>query len=192
MSVSRETIDRLKEFSNLVCRWNEHINLVAPSTLGLLEQRHVEDSAQLSELAPPAHTWIDLGSGGGFPGIVISILRPTTRVLLVESDRRKSVFLRTAVRNLQLNAEVIDQRIENVSPRGGDIVSARALAPLRKLIPLAIRHGVSDTTYVFPKGISYQQEIAEAKTSWEFDVDVRPSKVNKEGVILLMRNFKRV
>jgi len=63
---------------------------------------------------------------------------------------------------------------------------------LRKLIPLAIRHGVSDTTYVFPKGISYQQEIAEAKTSWEFDVDVRPSKVNKEGVILLMRNFKRV
>ena len=192
IDVSRETQDELDRYAALLRRWSAKINLVAPSTLDSLESRHIADSLQLADIARSDGTWCDLGSGGGLPGLVVAIARPDIHVTLIESDTRKAIFLQTVARELNLSATVLAERIEKAEPAGADIVSARALAPLDRLIPLAVRHGRPDTTYVFPKGERYGQEIDRARTSFRFDVDVRPSITDKGAVILLLENIHRV
>ncbi len=194
--VSRETEAALAAFAALVRRWTPTINLVAASTLADLDSRHIADSAQLLPLALPGWThWADLGSGGGFPGLVIAILargRADVRITLVESDQRKATFLRTAARELALPVTVHAARAEHLAPLGADVLTARALAPLSQLLPLAHRHLRPGGTALFPKGRRHADEIAEARRSWQFDLTDHPSQTDPEGRILQIERIAHV
>ncbi|WGH80295.1 16S rRNA (guanine(527)-N(7))-methyltransferase RsmG [Jannaschia ovalis] len=188
MDVSRETTDRLTRYEALLRKWNRAINLVSPSTIDQIATRHIEDSAQILELAPPTRAWLDLGSGGGLPGVVLAILRDDGRDLtLMEADKRKCEFLRTVRRELGLHYEIVQDRIENAPAQAADIISARALAPLPQLLALASRHAVPKTQYLFPKGQSWRSEIEAARETWQFDCDVVPSRTDPAAAILCIR-----
>jgi len=195
--VSRETRARLEIFSGLLAKWNPKINLVSTTTIEDAWSRHFLDSAQVFGLASDnAGTWVDLGTGGGFPGLVIAILameaRPGLRVVCVESDQRKATFLRTVVRETGAAAEVIAERIEKVPPIGADIVSARALAPLSKLLGYAERHLAPEGEAIFLKGAGSRKEVAEALESWSFRLDTYPSKTDPDATVLRIGDIRRV
>lgn len=188
MSVSRETSERLAEYARMLERWNSRINLVSPGDMAQLEQRHIVDCLQLTDLAPRhAAVWADLGSGGGLPGLVVAIARADedTRFILVESDARKAVFLRQAARALDLaHVTVLARRIESVAPLKADVVTARALAPLPRLMPYLHRH-LSDGGVAFlPKGRQWPAEVADAKRDWRFDCRAHPS-ITQDGAAVL-------
>jgi len=196
-SVSRETFQALRDLESLVRRWNPAINLVSKNTVPQLWDRHIVDSAQIFSLCPPgARLWVDLGSGGGFPGLVVAILAreqmPDLHVKLVESDLRKSTFLRQAAYSLGLSVTVATDRIETLTPMGADVLSARALAALPSLVEYAAIHMKADGVAIFPKGARHQEELSEARRSWTFDVDSRPSLSDGEAAILVIRNIHRV
>ena len=195
--VSRETLDRLQTYEALIRAWNPRINLVSASTLAALWTRHFGDSAQLFGLAPEgARLWADLGSGGGFPGLVIAILaaeaRPTLSVTLVESDQRKAAFLATAARTLGLSVVVRAERIETLPPLGADVLSARALAPLDTLLGYAERHLAPGGVALFPKGATVDAELAHALEHWRFSYQKEPSKTAADGVVLIIGGISRV
>ncbi|MDZ7710086.1 MAG: 16S rRNA (guanine(527)-N(7))-methyltransferase RsmG [Roseovarius sp.] len=195
-NVSRETEERLSHYAALLEKWNPRINLVSRSSLPHLRSRHFEDSAQLYALAahPVAH-WADLGSGGGFPGLVIAILAQETgsptRVTLVESDARKSAFLRTVIREIGITATVRTERIETTAPLAADILSARALADLPTLLGFAARHLSPTGTALFPKGATWQQELSEAQRKWQFSHRVDTSETDPAAVILRVTGVSR-
>lgn len=194
LNVSRETLAALRSFEALVQRWNPAINLVSKSTLPHLWSRHIVDSAQIFSLCPAgAKSWVDLGSGGGFPGLVVAILakelKPDLRVTLVESDLRKATFLRQAAQVLDLAVTVLSQRIESLEPLRADVLSARALASLADLLSFADRHLAASGTAIFPKGARFSDEVAEARKSWAFDIDTRPSLSEADAAILVIRNL---
>ncbi len=196
-NVSRETVELLEAFAAMVRKWNPKINLVSKSTLDDLMTRHIVDSVQIFDIVGPNFKhWADFGSGGGFPGIVVAILAktavPEARISLVESDARKCAFLREASRQLGLNVKVFNERIEKVPALEADIISARALARLNMLCDFAIRHGGTDFMAVFPKGETYQDEIDEAKLTWDFELEVLPSKTEAKAAILKLRNIANV
>lgn len=197
MSVSRETADRLDAFEALVRKWSPRINLVSRSALDQLQQRHIADSAQLFDLARIADgRWADLGSGGGFPGIVVAILAaeqaPALEVVCIESDGRKAAFLMTAARELGLErVRVLAQRIEAAPPQGAQVVSARALAPLKSLLPLAVRHLAPGGYALFPKGAGHAKEVAEARADWRFDLTEHPSRTDPDARILKLEAIRR-
>lgn len=196
VSVSRETFEALQAFDALVRRWNPAINLVSKTTLPDLWVRHIADSAQVFALCPEnAKKWVDLGSGGGFPGLVVAVLakekRPQLRVALVESDLRKATFLRQAVQTLGLSAEVISHRIEALPALKADVLSARALASLADLLGYANTHLQQDGVAIFPKGARFKEELAEARKSWNFDLEPNPSLSDPEAAILVIRNLHR-
>ncbi len=196
-NVSRETVELLEAFAAMVRKWNPKINLVSKSTLDDLMTRHIVDSVQIFDIVGPNFNhWADFGSGGGFPGIVVAILAkeaaPQARISLVESDARKCAFLREASRQLGLNVKVFNERIEKVPALQADVISARALARLNILCDFAIRHGGADFTAVFPKGETYQDEIDEAKLTWDFELEVLPSKTEAKAAILKLRNIANV
>jgi 16S rRNA (guanine527-N7)-methyltransferase len=195
--VSRETAGRLAEYAELLRAWNPKINLVSKQTLADLETRHFADSAQLLALAPPqAATWADLGSGGGFPGLVIAILaaeaRPALRITLVESDQRKAVFLRTVAQRTGIPTTVLADRIESIPPLGTDVLSARALAPLATLLDYADRHLAPSGTALFPKGANWRAEVDEALERWRFRCENLPSATSPDGAILRIGEIHRV
>lgn len=194
--VSRETLERLEQFEALIRKWNRSINLVAPSTLDNVWTRHFIDSIQLFQFAPESATsWADLGSGGGFPGIVIAILaaedRPSLSVTLVESDKRKAAFLTTAAHSLGLELKVYAERIESVTPLNADVLSARALTSLDGLLSYAERHLGEKGICLFPKGAAVDQELAHALEHWRFSYQKVPSATNKDGVILKIGDVSR-
>ena len=163
--VSRETADRLAAFAELLQRWQRRINLVGPASLGALWRRHIDDSAQLHPLLPKgARTLVDLGSGAGFPGLVLAVLG-VPDVHLIESDQRKAAFLREAARVTGVRVTVHASRAETVAPFGADAVTARALAPLVRLLPLARRFARPDTVILLPKGQDVDRELTEATKS---------------------------
>ena len=188
MIVSRETHERLTAYEALVRKWNAKINLVAPSTLPEFNSRHIRDSIQIFDhVKLPEGNWVDLGSGGGLPGIVVSIYaqKAPLTVSLVESDHRKSAFLRTVIRELSLqNVSIMTGRIENVPPLAANFVSARALAPLSVLLSMVQRHMQQDGTAIFLKGRSWKAECDEARKEWRFDVTSFPSKTDPDAAIL--------
>ena len=195
-NVSRETLVRLEEYAALLAKWNPVINLVSKSTLPDVWQRHMRDSAQLWPLCPKgARLWVDMGSGGGFPGIVIAILAaefaPDMRVVLIESDQRKATFLRTVAQTLGLELRVESQRAEDVPPLGADVVSARALTALSGLLPLAQRHLAENGVAIFPKGQSAAQELTDALELWQFAVTKTPSETDHQAVVLQIRDIAR-
>ncbi|RKF13371.1 16S rRNA (guanine(527)-N(7))-methyltransferase RsmG [Roseovarius spongiae] len=195
-NVSRETNDRLKVYAELVEKWNPRINLVSKSSIAHLWERHIADSAQNLDLAPPTlRHWVDLGSGGGFPGIVIAILlsefQPDARMTLVESDQRKCAFLRSALRQTGCTAEVIADRIEDIEPLGADVLSARALADLDRLLGFAERHMKTRGCALFPKGARWQEEVANARSRWRFDIEVAKSRTDPAAAILKISGVSR-
>lgn len=194
MNVSRETEDKLRTFVSLVEKWNPHINLVAKSTLEGIWERHIRDSAQLFDLKSSWGKWSDFGSGGGFPGIVVAILADDTKqpVVLVESDQRKCEFLRHVGRELSLEVEVRTDRIERLEPLSVDIISARALAPLDKLLEFSERHRAPGGIAFFPKGREYMGEIEAAKRRWNLDYLLHPSVTDPASVIIEVKDFSRV
>lgn len=196
VDVSRETFDKLKAFEALVRRWTPAINLVSKNTLPELWDRHIADSAQIFALRPEnAKDWVDLGSGGGFPGLVVAILARQyaegLRVTLVESDARKATFLRQAAQSLGLTVTVRNDRIESLPPLDADVLSARALAALPELLAYAAVHLRAGGTAILPKGARFQEELAAARNTWDFDVDTQPSLSEGGAAILVIRNIHR-
>ncbi|WGW04585.1 16S rRNA (guanine(527)-N(7))-methyltransferase RsmG [Tropicibacter oceani] len=187
--VSRETKDRLNTYLELLRTWNPKINLVSPSTLDAAWERHILDSAQIFGHAPKSvETWVDLGSGGGFPGLVIAILAaekaPDMAITLIESDARKSTFLRTVIRETGTAAKVLTQRIEVAPPQNAQVVSARALAPLPLLLDYVRRHIAPDGTALLQKGASWKNEMSRAQESWKFRATPHKSITDPNSVIL--------
>ncbi|MEM6310190.1 MAG: 16S rRNA (guanine(527)-N(7))-methyltransferase RsmG [Pseudomonadota bacterium] len=195
--VSRETYDDLVAFGDLVKKWTPKINLIAPSTVADIWGRHIVDSAQLYRMAPQDYDhWVDIGSGGGFPGVVMAIYakerNPGSVFTLIESDQRKSTFLRTAARELAINVKVIAKRTEDVVPQEADVVSARALATLSALLPMAARHLRPSGLGLFHKGQSSAEEIAKARADWAFDLEQRPSFTDPAARLLSIQRISRV
>ncbi|MCP1336508.1 16S rRNA (guanine(527)-N(7))-methyltransferase RsmG [Futiania mangrovi] len=194
--VSRETAEALDILVAALQKWQRAINLVSPSTLPHVWSRHVADSLQVAEAVPlGARIIIDLGSGGGFPGLVIAAVlkgKPDSHVHLVESDQRKCAFLRQVVRRADLPATVHSTRIETADLPPPDVITARALAPLPKLLALAVPHGGPATLYLFPKGQDVEVELTEAAKCWTLSVDAIPSRTDPDGVILKLKDVARV
>lgn len=195
--VSRETAARLDAFAELLMKWQRAVQLVSASSLANLWTRHIADSLQLLDLAPTAKIWADLGSGGGFPGLVLAIAlkdRPGAQVYLIESDQRKSAFLREAARALALPAMIHVKRIEAMAPAdlpGLEVVTARALAPLSELLVLADPLLQNGAKALFMKGANLDNELTEATKSWNIRSTVVPSKTDAEGRILLVDQVLR-
>ena len=197
LNVSRETLEMLHAYAALLQKWNARINLVAASTLPDFWDRHIIDSAQLFSHAPEsARHWVDLGSGGGLPGMVCAILArqflPDCRFTLVESDMRKSAFLLTATREFDLDVQVVTARVETVPPQNADVVSARALAPLAQLLTWVTRHIAKDGVALLPKGKNYNEELAAAQRQWQFDMAMFDSQTDPLAKLLLLKDIKRV
>jgi len=196
IDVSRETIELLELYADELVKWTKRINLVSPKSLSQLWSRHMLDSAQLARVRPGDFThWLDLGSGGGFPGMVTAILlkgQPNSKFTLVESDGRKAAFLRSIARQTGAAVTVIDRRIEDLEPFGADIVSARALASLDTLLSYADRHLGKGGRALFLKGQGAGNEIEEALEHWRFDCETYESASNPEGVILSIGDIQRV
>lgn len=195
--VSRETLERLRIYEALLRKWNPAINLVSKSTLDQVWSRHFLDSAQIFDLADPsARTWADLGSGGGFPGLVVAILAAgrgrELGMTLVESDTRKAAFLMTVAREAGLTVAVKSERIEALSPLGADILSARALAPLVKLLEFSERHLRPGGQALFPKGANHAEELRQALETWSFSYDTIPSATDPDAVVYSLREIRRV
>lgn len=194
-NVSRETLDRLEIYAALLEKWNKSINLVAPSTIPDLWTRHFADSAQVFDLAPGSGRWIDLGTGGGFPGLICAILAaehaPDLSFAFVESDRRKCEFLRTVIRETGVQADVSASRIEQAKIEPGDIISARALASLDKLLTLSLPLMKANSVCLFPKGANYQGEVDAALESWSFSLQKTPSITDPNAVILSLGDIAR-
>lgn len=194
-AVSRETLQRLEAFEADFLRWSARINLAAPSTLSELWERHIIDSAQLAGLKPEARRWLDLGSGGGFPGAVVAILvreHEGALVELVESNSKKSAFLKTVLAQLEAPARVHSTRIE-VAPgkvQQPEIVTARALAPLRELVALANPWLSGGATGLFHKGRDYRREIEECEGDWDFDLVEHESRLDSQSRILEISNLR--
>ena len=190
-AVSRETAERLQHFTVLFSKWAKAINLVAPSTLNDLWHRHVADSAQIFQLAPSPRIWVDLGSGGGFPGVITAIFLAELGdgwVHLVESNNKKAAFLRTVLAETGARGTVHPVRIEKAPELVPicDAVSARALAELDLLLdfvhPWADR--LPDLKTYFHKGRDYRAEIEKSRRRWAFDLVMHESIVEKDSVIL--------
>jgi 16S rRNA (guanine527-N7)-methyltransferase len=202
-AVSRETLERLRTYADLLSRWQKTINLVAPSTLDEVWHRHFADSAQLWQHRPDdARTWLDLGSGAGFPGLVLAILdagsgtdtKPAGRHILVESDSRKAAFLREVARQTGVVVDILCMRVESPETRAKigvvDCVTARALAPLPRLLELAAPYFTASTLGLFPKGREVTAEIEEAARAWQFTYALKPSMTGDGSSVLLLKALK--
>jgi 16S rRNA (guanine527-N7)-methyltransferase len=195
-SVPRETLERLELYAELLRKWQRAVNLVAPSTLDDIWHRHFTDCAQLIHRAPNAKIWTDLGSGAGFPGLVIAIVlanHENHTVHLIESNGRKCAFLSDVIRRTGAPAVVHEGRIEDIA-RGGrigpaDVVTSRALAPLGLLLQLAASFFAERTVGLFLKGREARQEIDEALRRWQFAYDCTPSRTSGEGRIVEIRQL---
>ena len=194
-NVSRETLGRLATFVALIAKWQAATNLVAPATLPDIWRRHVADSAQLVAVFPETGAWLDLGSGAGLPGLVVAILLAERdgHVHLIESDTRKAAFLREAVRSTRAPASVHQGRIETVLASWQtpiDLVTARALAPLPRLLDLIAPLVPRGVRAAFPKGREYRRELDDASQSWEFDLVEHPSRIEDDAVILELTHIR--
>lgn len=186
--VSREAEKKLDAFVALLLRWQRTTNLVAPSTLPALWTRHVADSLQLAALAPDTTTWVDFGSGGGFPGIPIACALSAEGVVhLIESNGKKAAFLREAVRTLKLRAEIHAMRAEKFGetwPGRADVVTARALAPLKTLCGQALPLIAKGAIGLFPKGQDVAAELTEAAKYWRIEASKVPSRTAPDGCVV--------
>jgi 16S rRNA (guanine527-N7)-methyltransferase len=190
--VSRGTLDRLAAFVELVREGNNRQNLVAQSSLATIWHRHILDSAQLVVHAATAQTWLDLGTGAGFPGIIIAAIHPA-KVSMVESRPLRADFLNHAADLMGFGAKVriICASAEKVEPERHDVISARAFAPLDRLLDIGIRFAAPETRWVLPKGRSAQRELDSVRTSWQGMFHVEPSLTDPESGIIVAEQVSR-
>ncbi len=182
--VSRETLDRLAAYGDLLRRWQGRVNLVGAATLDDLWHRHMFDSAQLLPLLPEGtRTLVDLGSGAGFPGLVLSIMG-VPEVHLVDSNQRKAAFLREAVRVSGANAVVHASRIEDLRPFPADVVTARAVAPVDRLLAYAAPYLAPGGVCIFHKGRAIENELTALDEIWKMRLDRIPSRTDPSATIL--------
>jgi 16S rRNA (guanine527-N7)-methyltransferase len=195
--VSRETFERLVEFEVVFQKWNRRINLAAQSTQDDVWRRHILDSAQLARINPDAKHWVDLGSGGGFPGLVLAFLlaeRDGASIDLVESNRKKASFLQAVVGQFNLPARVIARRIDDAYSlvSAPQIVTARALASLPVLLDLSAPWLTTGARGLFHKGRDYRTEVAESAQRWSFDLVEHASATDAHGVILELSDLRQL
>lgn len=192
-AVPRGTMESLTRYAALLTEWQDRMNLVGPATLTDIWGRHFADSAQLIRHVPQGQSWLDIGAGGGFPGLVLAAMG-WANVTLVDSIAKKARFLE-AVRDdlgLQDRVTVVCGRVESLPTLGVQIATARAAAPLDKLLDWAIRHVRPGGLYVFPKGRRWAEEVEEAERRFLFDLETRDSLTDPEAKILLVRNVRRL
>lgn len=197
INVSRETFTRLEGFSAEFHHWANRINLVAPSTMNDFWRRHVADSLQLLSLHPSARYWVDLGSGGGFPGMIIAIALHEvrdSRVTLIESNRKKCGFLQLAKAKYAPETTVLAERIEVAVPQldPPEIVTARALADLELLLDLTAPWLKKDTVGLFMKGRGYEAEIEKSRANWNFDLVRYDSRTASDAAVLQVSKLRSV
>jgi len=197
-NVSRETLSRLEGYAHLLRKWNRAINLVSSDSLRDQWRRHFLDSAQLWSLLPPPgarpRVLVDLGSGAGFPGLVLAILGAGA-VHLIESDQRKAAFLRETARETGTDVTIHDCRIEDVPAFSADVVTARAFAPLPRLLAAAapfLRPATAEDSGgmgLFLKGRSLQRELTDSLGKWKMQFDLHPSRTDPTAQILRLRDL---
>lgn len=191
-NVSRETLARLEAYVALLIEWNARQNMVSKASLADVWQRHVWDSAQLAPLVPePAKTLVDLGSGAGFPALVLAAMRPELRVSLYEATAKKCRFLAEAAQVLQVKVDIRNTRIEEAPLEGFDAVTARACAPLGVLLSYASRFQGPQTVNLFLKGQDVEAELKQATKSWRMKVQRHPSR-SGSGTIVEIRKLAHV
>lgn len=195
--VSRETMERLRAYEALLLKWQKSINLVSSATLTHLWGRHIWDSAQLVALAPETAThWLDIGSGAGFPGLVVAVMlrdRPGFRMDLIESDQRKGIFMREAARVMDVSVAVHSVRVEDWMPEEGvlpDIISARALAPLGQILRWTSPFWGKSTIGLFPKGQTAKEELTQTQKDWIFEAEAIASQSDSSGTVLKLWGLK--
>jgi 16S rRNA (guanine527-N7)-methyltransferase len=196
VTVSRETLARLDRLVELLLEWQQTRNLIAASTIPTIWTRHVADSLQLLDLAPEAKTWVDLGSGGGFPGLVLACALPEragAKIHMVESTAKKCAFLQAVVEELGLPAEVHCQRVESfipAFPNKPDAVTARALAPLPKLLEMAFPLLRKGARGLFLKGQDVGSELTESSKCWIIWHRLVPSRTDERGRIVVIESLE--
>jgi 16S rRNA (guanine527-N7)-methyltransferase len=193
-NVSRETLARLKAYVGLLQDWNARHNLVSSASLADVWRRHIWDSAQLVRYIPEtARTLADLGSGAGFPGLVLAeLLRDRVEVTLFEATTKKCRFLETVRDRLELNAKISNTRMETASSQPFDVVTARACAPLEKLLGYAQNFAGPDAVCLFLKGQNLAVELTQARKNWKIQALEHPSLSDPSGVVLEIREFRHV
>jgi len=186
----------LKIYQELLHKWQKRINLVSNNTVKDSWERHFEDSLQLIDIIPnDINSIVDLGSGAGFPGLVIAIERPDINITLVESDQKKCSFLKTVSRETNTNVNVINDRIEKISlDFTPDIITARALASLDKLFDYCEKwvEQNPEITFIFPKGQSWKEELESCNKNWNFEYSEHKSKTDEFAVILVFTNISKI
>lgn len=188
--VSRETLARLRAYADLLADWNARHNLVARSTLPKVWERHFWDSAQLVALIPAqARTLADLGSGAGFPGLVLAALRPDLAVTLHEATTRKCAFLQAAAERMGIKVAIRNCRLEDLSPQPFDVVTARALAPLPQLLTYAYPFTGPNTVCLFLKGQNLGPELTEAHKCWNMRVSQVQSQTDPSAAIVTVSSL---
>ena len=193
VNVSRETLARLDVVSGVLLKWQKAINLVGNATSNDLWVRHFLDSAQILPLLPPeTRSVADLGTGAGFPGLVLAACRPDLRITLVEADARKGAYLGEASRQMGLASppKIVVGRIEAVAPANADVITARALAPLGQLLGWAARHCAPGGTCLFHKGAKWRTELDEALKEWEISYEPTRSITDRDAVLLRIRSYR--
>lgn len=195
-NVSRETFEKLKSYNQTLVEWQKKFNLVSKSSMENAWSRHFEDSAQLFEYIPEnAKSLIDFGSGAGFPAMVIAIIAgektPYLNVVMVESIRKKTLFLNAVANVTKTPVTIINDRIENIPLQNFDVITSRAMASLKELLEYAYKFCHKNTVCIFPKGKKYASELSEAHKFWRFKCRVVQSIVSEEGKILIINNISK-
>lgn len=196
-NVSRETYQKLETYVALLQEWQQKFNLVSNSSLADVWNRHIADSAQLFKyLNNEVDSVYDLGSGAGFPAMVLAVMAqeqyPQIKFTLMESITKKTVYLNAVKQELKLdNVTVINSRSEDLTLPKADVITARAVASLDKLLNCVFKFTNRQTKLIFPKGKSYKEELDEAEKFWNFKLKVDESQTSQDGVILLLENLRR-
>ena len=189
--VPRETMARLDRFAALLREENERQNLVSRTSLDQIWSRHIADSAQLLRFAPSLEaTWVDLGTGAGFPGLVVAALHRGP-VTLVEERRLRVDFLRRAAESLGVAVEILQARAERLPPRPYDVISARAVAPLDRLLHLGTGFSTTKSVWLLPKGRKAQTELEALDPSWQGEFRLEPSLTDAQAGIIVAQGVHR-
>ena len=197
LNVSRETLNCFYEYKTLLSKWNEKINLVSKNTLVNIWERHFLDSGQIiKHVEASGKRWVDVGSGAGFPGLVVALLLRDRRIdcelVLVEKNPKKGFFLKEVIRKLNLSVEVVNDNIDTLEPLNADILTARAFSELNNLMEIAFRHRKKEGICLFLKGENYRIELDKTLNYWFFDYDIVDSLSSSSGKIIRVKKiFKR-
>ncbi len=196
VNVSYETIHRLSLYEEMIISWNQKFNLVSENTISQIWTRHFLDSAQIMKYIPKsAQSLADMGSGAGFPGIVLALLAKEAgrelKVFLIESTKKKARFLKAVAEELKIKVTVREERIEDIKDLKADVITARALTALPELLKYANCLKKKETVFLFLKGARYAEELTEASKYWKFAIDIHPSLTDDSGRVLVMKNLEK-